>query len=151
MASGDLVVEGVDALKDGDLILAQLQGRAPAVVAHLADELILGDHDLLPVGQGGKVAGEQLHVQALGGFIVDVPLGGAGRGAGVDGGKVVIHRHGVGVDSPPLQLLRDLHGSGGLARTGRAGEQHNGTALDVGQDLIRRQRDPLAVILVALG
>ena len=151
MAAGDVVVEGVDALEHHDLILAQLQGSGPAVIAHMPGKLILRNPDLLPFGQGGEVPVQQLHIQAQGGFVVDVPLRGPGSGAGVDGMKVVVHRHRVGVDPPALELLGDLHGGGGLSGAGGAGEEHDGAAFQIGEDFIRGQGHPLGVVVVALG
>ena len=151
MPAGDVVVQGVDALKDGNFVLFQFKGGAQAVIAHLPGELISGNGNLLPLGQGGKMPVQQLHVQKQGRLIVDDSLGGAGCGFGIQGDKVVVHGHGVGVDPTAAQLLGNFHGRGGFARAGRAGQQHDGAALQVGQDPVRRQRHPLGVVLVALG
>ena len=151
LPAGNVVVEGVDALENGDLVLFQLQGGAQAVVAHLAGKLKLGDEDFLPPAQGGKVLAEQLHVQAEGRLVVDAAVGGAGDGGGVLGEEVVVHGHRPGVHPPAEQLLGNFHGRGGLARARGAGQQHDGAVLQVGQDSVRRQRYPLGVVLVALG
>ena len=113
MAAGDAVVQGVDALEDGNLVFPQGQGAAQAVVAHLPGKLKLGHQHLLPPGQGGKVPVQQIHVQAQGGLKVQAPLGGAG-GSGVQGFEIVIQGHRMAVHAPPPELLRDFHGSGGL-------------------------------------
>ena len=150
MRTCDVVVQGMDALKDGDLILPQLQWGAPSVVAHLAGKLKFGDDDLLPPAQGGEVLVQQLHIQALGRFVVDVSLGGAGRGLAVQALEVVVHSHRVGIDAPALELLRDLHGGGGLARTRGPGEQHHGALVQIAQDAVCGQGHPLGIRLVAL-
>ena len=150
MAAGDAVVEGMDPFKHHDLVFPQTERSPPAVVAHLADKLIFGDQDLLPPAQGGKMAVQQLHVQAERRLKIQFPLRGAGRSLGIGRLEVVVHGHRVGVHPPPPELLRDLHGSGGLAGAGGAGQQDDGAGLQIGQDLIRGQRDALRVVLVAL-
>ena len=150
MAASDAVVEGVDPFKHHNLVFPQPERGPPAVVAHLADKLILGDQDLLPPAQGSKVPVQQLHVQAERGLEIQLSLRGAGRGLWIGGFKVVVHGHRMGVHPPPLELLRDFHGGGGLAGAGWTGQQDDGAGLQVGQDLIRGQRDTLGIVLVAL-
>ena len=148
--AGAVVVEGVDALEDGHLVLPQAEGGAHLVVAHLPGELEVGHHDGLPLGELGEVGVEQVHVQAFGGLKVDGPIGGAGDGLGVKGLEVVVQGDGVGQDPPPLQLLLDLQGGGGFPRPGGAGEQDDGAQGEVGQDGIRRLAHLLGVLGVAL-
>ena len=135
----DVVIEGVDALENGDLVLVQLQKGAPAVVAHLAGKLILGHHHPLAPGQLGESLVQQVQVQQHRRLVVDVPLGGAGGGLAVEGLIVVVHGDGVGVHPPALQLLLQLEGGGGLARAGGAGQQHDGADLHPLQNTVHRR------------
>ena len=151
MPPGDVVIEGVNALEDGDLVFVQLQQGAPAVVAHLPGKLKLGHHHPLPPGELGEGVVQQVHVQQQGGFVVDVPLGGAGRGAAVESLEVVVHGDGVGVDAPPLQLLLQLEGRGGLARAGGAGQQHHRALRHSRKDAVGDVLQPLLIAGVALG
>ena len=151
VAAGNVVVEGVNALEDGNLVLPQPQGGAPAVVAHLAGELEVGDDDLLPPGQPVKGLVQQFHVQQFGGLVVDVPLRRAGGRPAVEGLEVVVHGHRVGVDPPALQLPLHLHGRGGLARAGGTGQEHDGALLHPRQDLVHGGVDALLVVGVTLG
>ena len=139
MTAGDIVVQGVDALKDSDLVFLQPERGAQAVVAHLAGELVPGNDDFLSPGQGGEVPVQQLHVQEQGGLIVDDAIGGAGGGFGVHGEKVVVHRHRPGAHTPALKLLGDFHGRGGFARPGGTGQQHDGAAVQIAQNPVRGQ------------
>ena len=151
MASGDVVVEGVDALENGDLIGPQGEGPPPGVVAHLAGKLKLGDNDFLPPGELGKSLIQQIHVQQQGRFQIDVTLRRAGRGGAVHGLEVVIQRDGVGGDPPAFQFLLQLEGGGGLAGAGGAGEQHDGTLVPPLEDGVGGLGNALLILLVALG
>ena len=151
MAAGDIVIQGVNALENSDLIFAQLQGESQRIVAHLAGKLEFGDDDLFPLGQSGEVLAEQFHVQTQGRFIVNISVGSAGGSFAVESFKIAVHSHCVGIYSPTLQFFCDFHSCGGFARTGRAGQQDDGTLVQVGEDLISGQGDPLGVVFIALS
>ena len=140
----------MDPLKDGNFVLAQLQGVALDGRAHLAGKLELGDVNLLPLIQKLEVPVQQIHVQAEGGLIVDGPLPVPGGGLRVYGLKVVVQSDGVGVDAHLLQLGLDLFGRGGLAAAGGAGEQDNPGLLLVLRNLLRRSLNLLVESGVAL-
>ena len=140
----------MDALENGDLVIAQLEGLALNIRAHLPGELKLGNQDLLPPVQGGKVLVEQVHVHAEGGLVVDLPLPVPGRCLRVHGLEIVVHADGVGVDAHLLQLGLDLLGGGGLAAAGWAGEQDDPGFGQVVRDLPGRGLDLPVVGLVAL-
>ena len=55
--------------------------------------------------------------------------------------EIVVHADIVGVETATVQLLGNLHGCGGLARTRGAGEQDNGAVGTVIQDAFRRKAD----------
>ena len=129
----------MDALEDGQLILPQAQGLGEDVRAHLPGELILGDVDGLPPVQHGEVAVEKVDVQAEGGLVVDGPLPVAGGGLRVDGVEVVVHGDGVGLHAGLVQELLDLHGGGGLAGAGGAGEQDDVGLVPVARDALGGQ------------
>ena len=117
---GDDVVEGVDALEDGDFIRTQLEGVGLDGGAHLPGKLELGDEDFLTLVQHIEVPVEQVHIQAEGGFIVDLALPVPGAGLRVYGLEVVVQGDGVGVDAHFLQLCLDLLGRGGFPAARRA-------------------------------
>ena len=79
VAAGDVVVEGVDALEDGDLVLTQLQGVPRLSLRIWRANSNLGDHYPLPVGELGEGVVQQVHVQEPGRLVVNVPS--AFRGA----------------------------------------------------------------------
>ena len=121
----DDVVQGVDALEDGDLIVSQPQGLGENVGAHLAGEFKFGHVNGPALVQHGEVAVQQVDVQTEGGFVVDGPIPVPGGGLRVHGVEVVVHGDGVGYNPHLLELLFNLHGGGGLAGAGGAGEEHD--------------------------
>ena len=151
VAGGDPGVQGMDALEDGDLVLAQLQGSACAVVAHLPGKLKFGNDDLFPPGELGEVLIQQGQVHHLRGLVVDLPVGRAGGGLGVLVDEVVIHGDGVAANAPALQFPADHPRRGGLARAGGPGQQHHGAVLPVAADEVRRRVHLVLKRLVALS
>ena len=149
MAARNIVIEGVDALEYGYLILAQTQGRDGGV-PHLAGKGKFGDQDLLPPGQGGKMLIQQVHVQQPGRLVIDLARLRPGRGAVVQRFEIVIHGNRVGIDAPALQLLLHLLGRGGLARAGGAGQKHHRTFIDILDDAVGGTGHLQAVLPVAL-
>ena len=89
--SHDHIVQGVDALKDSQLVGPQLQRLRQDVGAHLSGELVLGHVDGLPPVQHGEVSVQQLDVEAEGRLVVDGALPVPGRRLRVDGVEVVVH------------------------------------------------------------
>ena len=116
----------MDALKDTDLVLAQPQGAAPALIPPLVGKVKVGDDDLFPLGELGKGLVQEGHIQTKRGFQVEIPLGGPGGSGRVPGNEVVVQGHRVTLYPTPLQLLLHLQGGGGLPRPGGAGEEDNG-------------------------
>ena len=51
---GNVVVQGVNALKNGHLVLIQLQERPLTVVAHLTGKLKFWNEGPVPVGEAGE-------------------------------------------------------------------------------------------------
>ena len=137
--SHDHVVQGVDALKDSQLVGPQLQRLRQDVGAHLSGELVLGHVDGLPPVQHGEVSVQQLDVEAEGRLVVDGALPVPGRRLRVDGVEVVVHGDGVGLDAHFLQLLFDLQCRGGLAGAGGAGQQDDAGLLPVIGNLLGRR------------
>ncbi|MPM72323.1 hypothetical protein SDC9_119296 [bioreactor metagenome] len=128
MPPEDAVVERVDTLKNGNLVLLQPQGCAPAVVAHLTHKLKLGHDDFPARLQIVEVAGHQLAVQIQGRFQINFSVFGARGVFAVDVMEVIIHGYRVGIDPPPTQHLLDFQRGCGFPRAGRAGQQHNAAA-----------------------
>ena len=149
MAVRELGVQGVDSLEDCHLVFGQLQGGAPAVVAHLPGKFELGHQDPFPPGELGEVLVQQLQVHHLRGLIVDGPIGGAGHMGGVPADEIVVHGNRVGAHPPAAQLLAEFFRRGGLARPGRPGQQHHRAFLHVLADLLRRLRDFVLIPPVA--
>ena len=115
----------MDALAHDDLVLAETHGPADRAGLHARDEIVARQVDLLAAGERVEVLAEQVHVQARGGLEVDVALRRARRGARVHGAEIVVHGETLAADAHPAQSLGNLHGRGGLAAAGRAGQQHD--------------------------
>ena len=129
MAASNTVIEGVDPFKLHDLVFAKTKRSTLAVVAHLANKLILGDQNLLSLGQSSEVTVQQFHIQTERGLKIQCSFWGTGRSLWIGGFKVVVHGHCVGVHPPPLEFFRDFHCSGGFAGSRWAGQQNNGAGL----------------------
>ena len=139
----------MDALAHGDLVLAEAHGPADGAGLHARDEIIARQVDLFAAGERIEVLAEQIHVQARGGLEVDVALRRARRGAGVHGAEIVVHGEALAADAHLAQGLGDLHGRGGLAAAGRAGQQHDRARVHVLGDGAGRALDLLGVGRVA--
>ena len=150
VAVGELGVQGVDALENGHLVLPQLQGGAPAVVAHLPGKLKPGHQNPLAPGQLGEVLVQQLQVHHLRRLVVDGAVGRAGHPVGIGADEVVVHGYRVGAHPPALQLLAELFRRRRLARAGGAGQQHHRAFLHVLADLFRGPGDLVLIAPVAL-
>ena len=84
VAAGNVVVEGVDALEDGDLMSFPAAGVPRLSLRIWRANSKWGTMTHSP-GQLVKGLVQQLHVQQFGGLVVDVPLRRAGGGPAVEG------------------------------------------------------------------
>ena len=126
----------MDAFKDHDLILVELNGFGRLGDAHSPGKLIFRNEDAFAARKSIKMLIEKLHVQAERRLQIDLSLFGTWCRLGIDGLEIVVHSHIVSPDPFAFERLRDLDGCGGLAASGRPGQQNDGAGFHIGDDQI---------------
>ena len=130
---GEGVVQGVDALKDDDVAGLGVEEPSAAALLLLLLEQIAGHFNGLAPLDGIEMLGQQLHIQAQGGFKIVSAVRGLGVGLLVHRAEVIVQCNDVGLRALGFHQLFQFQGGGGLAGAGGAGYKHDGadgTVLD---------------------